>query len=162
MKSRRLMYWGVLVAALAVVAAALGPPAYRWAYAAIMPAVLLCEGRNDTSTDIVYRVEDAWGGDFGKMSALRNSAGSGPLSSMCSYAAQSRSQPVQVRWGEAGAEGYANQAQLRVPRPRDAAVLLLRFTAPDKVQVRYATKAEMPEPATVPESVWNSGKWVSE
>lgn len=43
-----------------------------------------------------------------------------------------------------------------------SAALLLRFTAADRVQARYATDIEMPEPMAVPESVWNSGEWVNQ
>jgi hypothetical protein len=69
-----------------------------------------------------------------------------------------------VRWGPKEGEGdrYPQRTKLTVPRPDDAAVLLLRFTAPDRLQARFATAAEMPEPVVVPESVWNSGDWVNQ
>jgi hypothetical protein len=151
------------IALISVVAAAfLGPPAYRWAYTALLPPLLLCEARNDTDADIAYRLEDASGAFPGDWTARASGAPLGPLDPGCLYGPDSRRKPVELRWGAADGQGngFPHSAKLKVPRPNDAAVLLLRFTAPDQVQARFATAAEMPEPMAVPESVWNSGEWV--
>lgn len=164
MKSKLVRPWAVLVLALGVIAAVAGPPVYRWAYAAIMPAVLLCEARNDTDADIAYRLEDSTGAFPGDRVAEASRAPSGPILGLCFYGAESRRSPVQVMWGMADGTGerYPHEIELKVPRPDNAAALLLRFTAADRVQARYATETEMPEPMAVPESVWNSGEWVSQ
>lgn len=164
MTPKRIWPWAVLVLALGGVAGIVGPPVYRWAYAAIMPPVLLCEARNDTGADIGYRLEDSTGAFPGDRIAKASGASAGPLSAACFYAPDSRRKPVLVIWGPMdGAEDrYPQQAELKVPRPGNAAALLLRFTAPDRVQARYATETEMPEPMAAPESVWNSGDWVSQ
>ncbi|SSW64492.1 hypothetical protein [Achromobacter agilis] len=164
MTSKRILPWTLMALAVALVAVVAGPPVYRWAYAAMMPPLLLCEARNDTDTDIAYQLEDATGAFPGDWTARASGAPPGPLSPACFYGPDSRHKPVEVRWGPLDGEGnrYPQRAELKVPRPDDAAVLLLRFTATDRVQARFATAAEMPEPTAVPESVWNSGDWVSQ
>jgi hypothetical protein len=164
MKAKRIWPWTLAVLAVAVVAVVAGPPIYRWAYAAMMPPLLLCEARNDTDTDIAYQLEDATGAFPGDWIARASGAPAGPLSPACFYGPDSRRKPVEVRWGPKEGEGdrYPQRTKLTVPRPDDAAVLLLRFTAPDRLQARFATAAEMPEPVVVPESVWNSGDWVNQ
>lgn len=164
MKSKRLWLWTVLILALVAVGAIAGPPVYRWAYAALLPPLLICEVRNDTEVDIGYRLEDSSGAFPGDRVAKASGAPGGPLSGACIYGPDSRSKPVQVVWGAINGSDkqYPHSAELKVPRPGNAAALLLRFTAPDRVQARFATETEMPEPMGAPESVWNSGDWVSQ
>ncbi|MGE8686419.1 MAG: hypothetical protein ACN6PJ_04730 [Achromobacter sp.] len=163
MKPKHSWRWAVLALAVAGVALVVGPPVYRWAHAALMPPVLLCEARNDTDADIGYRLEDSSGAFPGDRVARASGAPAGPLSGACFYGPDSRNKPVQVVWGPMNDNEarYPHSVELKVPRPGNAAVLLLRFTAADRVEARYATETEMPEPADAPESVWNSGDWVS-
>ncbi|APX78573.1 hypothetical protein BUW96_29650 [Achromobacter insolitus] len=99
MKSKRLWLWTVLILALVAVGAIAGPPVYRWAYAALLPPLLICEARNDTEVDIGYRLEDSSGAFPGDRVAKASGAPGGPLSGACIYGPDSRSKPVQVVWG---------------------------------------------------------------